>query len=173
MSSIVAMLCFNFFFLPPVGTFTIADPQNWVALFAFLATALTASQLSARLETTKTRGAGPAARDGTIVCPQPRHTAHRYRRSPLRSRSRIKSPMRLSALQWRCMIATAMKSMLAGPEVFPNIDAEAARVRNSIQRATRGRGRNSYNAHPTRRRADRQFGGQTRLSCLMPHCSLL
>ena len=35
-------MVFNFFFLPPVGTFTIADPQNWVALFAFLATALTA-----------------------------------------------------------------------------------------------------------------------------------
>jgi two-component system sensor histidine kinase KdpD len=49
-SSVVAMLCFNFFFLPPLGTFTIADPQNWVALFAFLATALTASQLSARLK---------------------------------------------------------------------------------------------------------------------------
>ena len=27
-TSLVAMLCFNFFFLPPVGTFTIADPQN-------------------------------------------------------------------------------------------------------------------------------------------------
>jgi two-component system sensor histidine kinase KdpD len=49
-SSVVAMLCFNFFFLPPVGTLTVADPQNWVALFAFLATALTASQLSARLK---------------------------------------------------------------------------------------------------------------------------
>ena len=47
-ASVVAMLCFNFFFLPPIGTFTVADPQNWVALFAFLATSLTASQLSAR-----------------------------------------------------------------------------------------------------------------------------
>jgi two-component system sensor histidine kinase KdpD len=47
-ASVAAMLCFNFFFLPPVGTLTIADPQNWVALFAFLATSLTASQLSAR-----------------------------------------------------------------------------------------------------------------------------
>jgi two-component system, OmpR family, sensor histidine kinase KdpD len=46
--SIAAMLAFNFFFLPPVGTFTIADPQNWVALFAFLASSLIASQLSAR-----------------------------------------------------------------------------------------------------------------------------
>lgn len=47
-ASIAAMLCFNYFFLPPVGTLTIADPRNWVALFAFLATSLTASQLSAR-----------------------------------------------------------------------------------------------------------------------------
>ena len=44
--SILAVLCFNFFFLPPVGTFTIADPQNWVALFAFLVTSITASRLS-------------------------------------------------------------------------------------------------------------------------------
>ena len=47
-ASIVAMLCFNFFFLPPVGTLTIADPQNWVALLAFLVTAVVASQLSGR-----------------------------------------------------------------------------------------------------------------------------
>jgi two-component system sensor histidine kinase KdpD len=45
--SIVAMLAFNFFFLPPVGTFTIADPQNWIALFAFLVVAVIASNLSA------------------------------------------------------------------------------------------------------------------------------
>jgi two-component system sensor histidine kinase KdpD len=45
-TSIVAMLAFNFFFLPPVGTFTVADPQNWVALFAFLAVSLVASHLS-------------------------------------------------------------------------------------------------------------------------------
>lgn len=46
-SSVVAMLAFNFFFLPPVGTLTIADPQNWVALLAFLAVSLVASNLSA------------------------------------------------------------------------------------------------------------------------------
>jgi two-component system sensor histidine kinase KdpD len=47
-TSLVAMLCFNFFFLPPVRTLTIADPQNWVALFAFLVVSLVASNLSAR-----------------------------------------------------------------------------------------------------------------------------
>jgi two-component system sensor histidine kinase KdpD len=47
-ASIVAMLCFNFFFLPPFSTFTIASTDNWIALIAFLATAVTAGQLSAR-----------------------------------------------------------------------------------------------------------------------------
>jgi two-component system sensor histidine kinase KdpD len=47
-ASIFAMLCFNFFFLPPFGTFTIAAPDNWIALLAFLVTAVTAGQLSAR-----------------------------------------------------------------------------------------------------------------------------
>jgi len=46
-TSIAAMLSFNYFFLPPIGTFTITDPQNWVALFAFLAVSLVASNLSA------------------------------------------------------------------------------------------------------------------------------
>src|SRR5271163_3451216 len=39
---------FNFYFLPPIGTFRIADPQNWVALFAFLVTAIVASNLAER-----------------------------------------------------------------------------------------------------------------------------
>ncbi len=42
-----SVLCYNYFFLPPIGTFTIADPENWVALTVFLITAITASQLSA------------------------------------------------------------------------------------------------------------------------------
>ncbi len=46
--SVVGVLGFNYFFLPPVGTFTVADPQNWVALAAFLVTAVTASQLGER-----------------------------------------------------------------------------------------------------------------------------
>ena len=45
--SIITMLTLNFFFLPPVGRFTIADPQNWIALFAFLVVAIIGSNLSA------------------------------------------------------------------------------------------------------------------------------
>jgi two-component system, OmpR family, sensor histidine kinase KdpD len=45
--AVVAMLTLNFFFLPPIGTLTIVDPQNWIALFAFLVVAVIASNLSA------------------------------------------------------------------------------------------------------------------------------
>ncbi|HNC47168.1 MAG TPA: DUF4118 domain-containing protein, partial [Acidobacteriota bacterium] len=59
LASVVGMLSFNFFFLPPVRTFTIADPDNWVALGAFLVTAVTAGHLSAsvrqRAEEAETR----------------------------------------------------------------------------------------------------------------------
>ena len=47
-ASLLAVLGFNLLFLPPVGTLTIQDPENWIALIAFLVTAFTASQLSAR-----------------------------------------------------------------------------------------------------------------------------
>jgi len=47
-TSIAATLAFNYFFLPPIGTFTISEPQNWVALIAFLISAIIASRLSER-----------------------------------------------------------------------------------------------------------------------------
>ncbi|MBV9085901.1 MAG: DUF4118 domain-containing protein, partial [Acidobacteriaceae bacterium] len=46
--ALVATALYNYFFLPPVFTFTIADPQNWIALFAFLVTAVISSDLSER-----------------------------------------------------------------------------------------------------------------------------
>src|SRR5262245_16852300 len=48
LASVIAVLCFNFFFLPPYHTFTVADPQNWVALTVFFVTSLAVGQLSAR-----------------------------------------------------------------------------------------------------------------------------
>jgi len=46
--SLAATLAFDYYFLPPVGTFTINDPQDWIALFAFLVTAVAVSELSER-----------------------------------------------------------------------------------------------------------------------------
>jgi two-component system sensor histidine kinase KdpD len=45
MASILATLSFNFFFLPPVHTFTIQDPSNWIALAALLVTSVVISRL--------------------------------------------------------------------------------------------------------------------------------
>src|SRR3989442_10604853 len=47
-TSVAATICFSYFFLPPVRTLAIADPENWVALFTFLISSLIASQLSDR-----------------------------------------------------------------------------------------------------------------------------
>ena len=49
-TAVTATLTFNFFFLPPLGTLTIADAQNWIALFAFLVVAVIASNLSAAVQ---------------------------------------------------------------------------------------------------------------------------
>ena len=56
-ASVLGMLCFNFF-LQPLYTFTIADPENWIALAAFFTTASTAGHLSV---TVKRRAAEAAA----------------------------------------------------------------------------------------------------------------
>ena len=48
-TSLVSVLAYNFFFLPPLYTFTIADPDNVVALFFFAVVALIASNLTSRV----------------------------------------------------------------------------------------------------------------------------
>ena len=48
LASVLAVFCFNFFFLPPLYTLSIAHSENWIALFAFFTTALAVGQLSAR-----------------------------------------------------------------------------------------------------------------------------
>jgi two-component system, OmpR family, sensor histidine kinase KdpD len=49
-ASLVALTCLNYFFVPPVYTLHVADPQNWVALMAFESTALLVSRLSIQME---------------------------------------------------------------------------------------------------------------------------
>lgn len=46
--SVLCTLLYNFFFLPPVGRLTIADPRNWIALTAFLCSSVLVSHLADR-----------------------------------------------------------------------------------------------------------------------------
>src|SRR5574340_335128 len=67
-TAVITTAAFNYFFLPPIGTFNIAHTQNWVALGVFLVTAMIASHLS------------EWARRQTLVADQRRHDVeHLYR----------------------------------------------------------------------------------------------
>ena len=47
--SVVSLLVFNWFFLPPVHTFALDDGSNWTALLVYLVTAVVTSELAARM----------------------------------------------------------------------------------------------------------------------------
>jgi two-component system sensor histidine kinase KdpD len=49
-TSLAAVCCLNYYFVPPILTWSVADPGNWLALGIFEVTALTVSRLSARAQ---------------------------------------------------------------------------------------------------------------------------
>ena len=66
-ASVVAALAYNFFFLPPIYTFTIADPQNFVTLLVLTGVAIIASQLAGRLKREANIGARAAQENAAIA----------------------------------------------------------------------------------------------------------
>ena len=69
--SLAAMIAFNYYFLPAVGTLTVADPQNWVALVTFLAVAVIGSHSAARARQAVGGSVRAAAGYRKAVCLQP------------------------------------------------------------------------------------------------------
>ena len=51
LGTVAASLCYNFFFLPPLYTFTITDPTNVAAFVLFMAVAIIVSNVAARVRT--------------------------------------------------------------------------------------------------------------------------
>lgn len=70
-TSFMAFACFNYFFLPPFGTFVIEDSENWIALFALLVVSTVASHLSSEIRR-RTQEVANAAKDAELV----RQSAH-------------------------------------------------------------------------------------------------
>jgi Domain of unknown function (DUF4118) len=66
-ASVLGMLCFNFFFLPPFHQFIIADPQNWVALAVFFHHRHNGRATLGPRAPPRRRGRGGATRDRTAV----------------------------------------------------------------------------------------------------------
>ena len=58
LASVAASLCYNFFFLPPIHTFTITDPTNIAAFFFFMLIAVLVSSLAARVRSQATSAMG-------------------------------------------------------------------------------------------------------------------
>ncbi|MDA9421990.1 MULTISPECIES: sensor histidine kinase [Bradyrhizobium] len=51
LATVAASLCYNFFFIPPIYTFTITDPTNVAAFVLFMAVAMIVSNVAARVRT--------------------------------------------------------------------------------------------------------------------------
>ncbi len=66
-ASLAAALAYNFFFLPPIYTFTISDPQNVVTLLVLAIVAVLASQLTGRLKREATIGARTATENAALA----------------------------------------------------------------------------------------------------------
>lgn len=89
-----AAVLFNFFFLPPVGTFTVRDLDNWIALVVFLVVGVVASNLSSKARTRAqeaiarrdevtrlfdlSRDVLLATESDTVLPSLPRHIARRF-----------------------------------------------------------------------------------------------
>jgi two-component system, OmpR family, sensor histidine kinase KdpD len=134
-SSVVAMLCFNYFFLPPVGTLTVTDPQNWVALFAFLATALTASQLSARLKR-QTREALDRQQELERLYALSRAIQLTDAAQPIAKQIAHQISHAFECPAVALYDRKTNEVYVAGPEAFPNIDAKLyeSAIRSSMIR---------------------------------------
>ncbi len=66
-ASLAAALAYNFFFLPPIYTFTISDPQNVITLAVLTIVAVVASQLTGRLKREATIGARTATENAALA----------------------------------------------------------------------------------------------------------
>jgi two-component system sensor histidine kinase KdpD len=125
--AVIATLAFNYFFLPPFGTLTIADPQNWVALFAFLITAVTASELSER----RTRLATPMS---AVAVERLTDSVNNY--SPATMPPNFTTRFRATSSVIRC--ASAAISLTNRADIYrsgPNIDGLEARSQLCYMRA--------------------------------------
>jgi two-component system sensor histidine kinase KdpD len=129
LAAFLGVACFNFFFLPPFYTFNIANPQNWVALAAFLITALVAGELSARAKR-RAEEAETGRREIEHLYSEYRAAAERARQAEVFEQSeRLKSAL-LDAVTHDLRtpltsVKAAVTTLLGGSEV--TLDDEAHR----------------------------------------------
>lgn len=125
-TSIAAVFCLNYFFLPPVGTLSVEDPGNWIAVVVFLVTAITTSQLSSRArQRAEEAAAAEAARRN-----------EEFRSSLLDGLAHeLKTPLTAVRSCITRLIAIPPKSEEIRQELLQIIDQESERLQRSISSA--------------------------------------
>ena len=106
--SVASMLAFNWFFLPPRHTFTLADSENWFALAVYLATAIVVSELAARARR-RASAAEQRERESVLL-------AGACSRPPARPRSRRRSSPRWPEPPPACWASITSRSSSAAPD---------------------------------------------------------
>ena len=128
-----ASLAYNFFFLPPVGRLTIAEPENLGELRRLHVDGDRGlAALGPRPRPPPRRG-GPPARPGAALHPQPRPAARGRGRGALRPASPVTSPMPSSSRASPSTISTRGRSFARAGPTCPTIDA---RLRDAARQAT-------------------------------------
>lgn len=136
-ASLLGVACFNFFFLPPLHTFTIADPENWIALFAFLITAITVGQLSAHAKR-RAEEANAARRESEALYSELQNTFEQASQTKaLKQSERLKSAL-LDAVthDLRTPLASIKASVttLLDDQSLPADDESASRLSEADRR---------------------------------------
>ena len=75
-ATVAASLCYNFFFLPPVYTFTITDPTNVAAFVLFLVVAILVANVAGRVRSQADTAIGRVRQHRIAVCVQPQACGH-------------------------------------------------------------------------------------------------
>ncbi|MGR6329181.1 DUF4118 domain-containing protein [Sphingomonas sp. XXL09] len=66
-AGLASSLAYNFFFLPPVGTLSVSNPENVVSIFVLLGVAIATSQLTARVRAQADLAAASARANATLA----------------------------------------------------------------------------------------------------------
>ena len=96
LASVAASLCYNFFFLPPIYTFTITDPTNVAAFVFFTIMAVIVSNVAARVRVAERSRRSSASRRpnrsmrSAASSPAPARSTTCCGRRPIRSRLMLK-----------------------------------------------------------------------------------